>query len=344
MMNTISFLCDRLQKNQHCWLVTGAAGFIGSHLVEFLLKNNQRVIGIDNFCTGFQENIDTVLHACTAEQRDNLSFHTLDVCELPDHLELLSGVDYILHQAAMGSVPRSIQTPLLTNHMNVTGTLAVFYAAVQAGVKHVVYASSSSVYGSSTHLPKREEVIGDVLSPYAASKRANELYADAFTSCYDVNLVGLRYFNVFGPRQNPHGPYAAVIPIWITALRDRTPLVLNGDGETSRDFTYVMNAVQANVLAALNAGACRGHVFNVACGQETSLKLLMDKLIQKMPSTYSPRIEKKEFRPGDVRHAYADIAKAQKMLGYEVCVSLDAGLQQTIQWYMRQSEGNNIKF
>lgn len=319
---------DLKLNKKHSWLVTGVAGFIGSNLLEFLLKNNQKVVGLDNFVTGHQKNIDEVLSIITDEQKNNFTFIEGDIRSVQDVGSCFEHpIDFVLHQAALGSVPRSIKTPLETNSVNVEGFLTVLKAAVDAKVKKFVYASSSSVYGDSPHLPKKEEVIGNPLSPYAVSKRTNELYAEAFSKCYDIQTIGLRYFNVFGPRQDPKGPYAAVIPLWIDSLKNNRPVYINGDGETSRDFCYIDNVVQANIKAALSEKkGSNSDVYNVACGERTTLKELFD-LIKTELGKDEVQPVYRDFRSGDVRHSLADIEKIKGGISYISKVSINKGLK-----------------
>lgn len=322
------------------WLVTGAAGFIGSHLTQGLLRLDQQVVALDNFSTGTRENLAEVLASVSPAQAARFRLLEGDVRDPGACAEACRGVDRILHQAALGSVPRSIKDPLQTHEVNVTGFLRVLWAAREAGVKRVVYASSSSVYGDHPGLPKVEQVVGRQLSPYAVSKMADELYAHVFSRCYSLQLVGLRYFNVFGPRQNPNGPYAAVIPQWYGGLRDGTGVVINGDGETSRDFCFVDNVVQANLLAATTEEPrALDQVFNVACGDRTTLHQLFafirEEVGSRRPEAADVRPSYRDFREGDVRHSHADIAKARELLRYEPECSVREGLRRTTGWYLR---------
>ena len=316
----------------YTWLVTGSAGFIGSHLVEKLLSYNQRVIGLDNFCTGFQKNIDLALQSVTPAQRNLFSFIEGDICSLDVCKQALGkGVDFVLHQAALGSVPRSIHNPLATHNANVNGFVNLLISMKEAGIKSFVYASSSSVYGNSPLLPRKEEVTGALLSPYALSKWTNELYAEVFSKTYDISAIGLRYFNVFGPRQNPEGPYAAVIPIWVRALREGGDIYINGDGKTSRDFTYIDNIIEANLLAALSQkrGSPFHKVYNIGAGRQVTLNKLLD-LLKKQLGKEDKKPLYRDFRPGDVRDSFADISKAQKELGYTPRVSIEEGIQKLL--------------
>lgn len=330
-------LCNRLTAEPKTWLITGVAGFIGSALLEALLALEQRVVGLDNFSTGHQANLNDVVHRSGARAK-NFRMARGDIRELAACKEGCAGVDYVLHQAALGSVPRSIDDPLTSAHVNVDGSLNVLLAARDAGVKRVVYASSSSVYGDSRSLPQSEESTGRPLSPYAATKVADELFAEVFQRTYGLEVVGLRYFNVFGRRQDPDGPYAAVIPRWISNLIRGEPCRIFGDGETSRDFCYVDNAVQANLLAAANAPkGSTGRAYNIACGESTSLIQLFH-LLRAALSAYKPAVASaapifEDFRPGDVQTSLADIARAASELGYEPTHRVREGMTATIQWY-----------
>lgn len=332
ILNQFDEIKTLLSKTQYTWLVTGAAGFIGSSLVETLLKLNQRVVGLDNFSTGFKYNLDDVIEHIDPALRTNFSFQEGDICQLSDCQKAVKGVDYVLHQAALGSVPRSIATPDLTNETNVTGFLHMLMAAKEANVKRFVYASSSSVYGDSPILPKVETHVGNPLSPYAVSKYSNELYAKAFSNCYGMQTIGLRYFNIFGPRQNPEGPYAAVIPLWITSLLKKEPVYINGDGKTSRDFCYIDNAVQVNLLAAKTKNqAALNRVYNVTVGEQTTLNQLFGMISSQLDPTTEPVY--RDFRNGDIRHSLADISQTQKILGYAPSFNVLKGLKQTIEWF-----------
>lgn len=317
------------------WLVTGAAGFIGSHLVEVLLQLGQEVVGLDNFSTGHRENLAAVRKSAGPKKSQNFKFIKGDIRKLPDCAKACRGVDYVLHQAALGSVPRSIEDPIASHESNVTGFVNMLVAARDAKVKRIVYASSSSVYGDEQTLPKREEKIGRPLSPYAVTKYIDELYAEVFARCYGMEAIGLRYFNVFGPRQDPNGPYAAVIPKWIEAMQNGEPIYIYGDGKTSRDFCYVQNVVQANLLAATTRDAGTfNRVYNVAAHEQTSLnelfsflrRLLLPHLLRRLPMKpkYRP------FRPGDVRHSLADMKRARALLGFKISHDFATGLSETI--------------
>ena len=371
-------LLSRLPTEPRTWLITGVAGFIGSHLLETLLKLNQRVVGLDNFATGHQRNLDEVQSLVESAQWANFHFIQGDIRHLADCQSAMAWkdsviasearqsmhpcpVDHVLHQAALGSVPRSLADPIATNSTNITGFLNMLIAARDAKVKSFTYAASSSTYGDHPALPKLEDNIGKPLSPYAVTKYVNELYADVFGRCYGFNTIGLRYFNVFGPRQDPNGAYAAVIPKWTSALLQGQPVCINGDGETSRDFCYVANAVQANLLAATAAdsptppplplGDDKGEgspspasplnqVYNVAVGDRTTLNTLFTLLRDNLathgvsPST-QPTYQ--AFRAGDVRHSQADVGKAQQLLGYAPTHRLAEGVAVAMPWYAGQS-------
>ncbi len=318
------------------WLVTGAAGFIGSNLVEALLGAGQSVVGLDNFATGHQRNLDELERLDPGRFAD-FRLITGDIRDRATCAAAVDGVDIVLHQAALGSVPRSIDDPMTSHDVNVTGFLNMLDAARRAGVRRFVYAASSATYGDEPTLPKREDRIGNPLSPYAATKLANEIYAAVYATSYGFRATGLRYFNVFGPRQDPDGAYAAVIPKWTAAMIAGDPVTINGDGDTSRDFCFVANAVQANLRAALAPDEVQGEVFNVAVGERASLNQLFA-LIRASLAAHQihydrpPRMA--EFRPGDVRHSLADIAKAQSLLGYAPSHTLGAGIDAAMPWYV----------
>lgn len=329
-----------MQQNSYCWLVTGVAGFIGSNLLETLLGLNQKVVGLDNFSTGHPHNLDQVRMAVGPEAWSNFKFIEGDIRQLADCRKACEGVDFVLHQAALGSVPRSIDDPILANESNVSGFLNILVSARDAKVKRFVYAASSSTYGDHPGLPKVEPIIGQPLSPYAVTKYVNELYADVFARCYAMQSIGLRYFNIFGPRQDPNGAYAAVIPQWIAALIRNQPLYINGDGETSRDFCFVENAVQANLLAALTTHAqAVNQVYNIALNARTSLNqlyaMMHDLLIDRFPHLSNHQPTYRDFRQGDVRHSQADIGKAHELLGYVPTHRIDQGLKQSMDWYLQ---------
>jgi UDP-N-acetylglucosamine 4-epimerase len=337
-VNKIQDVHEQLRQHSYHWLVTGAAGFIGSNLVEALLKLNQRVTGLDNFATGHQRNLDQVRELVGESAWSNFNFVQGDICLPDDCARACQGVDFVLHQAALGSVPRSIANPQLTNETNITGFLNMLVAARDAKVRRFVYAASSSTYGDHPGLPKVEDRIGKPLSPYAVTKYVNELYADVFGRTYGMESVGLRYFNVFGPRQDPNGAYAAVIPKWVMALIRNEELRINGDGETSRDFCYVDNVVQANLLAAMADGEAANQVYNVALNDRTSLNQLHAQmctlLVDRFPHLSAHKPTYVDFRAGDVRHSQADISKAAALLGYAPTHRIGDGLKQAMDWYV----------
>jgi UDP-N-acetylglucosamine/UDP-N-acetylgalactosamine 4-epimerase len=321
------------------WLVTGCAGFIGSNLVETLLKLGQKVVGLDNFATGKQHNLTQVQQIVGAELWQQFRFIEADIRDSAACLNACTGVDYVLHQAALGSVPRSINDPIATNETNISGFLNMLVAAKEHKVSRFVYAASSSTYGDHPALPKLEANIGNPLSPYAVTKYVNELYADVFSRCYGFHSVGLRYFNVFGPRQDPHGAYAAVIPRWTAAMIAGEDVAINGDGETSRDFCFVANAVQANILAALSSPE-QSEVYNVAVGDRTSLNTLFHAIANSLQAEgvdYSKQPLYRDFRAGDVRHSQADISKARQQLGYEPSHNIGQGIAVAMPWYVKNN-------
>lgn len=330
---------------QRTWLITGVAGFIGSHLLETLLKLDQRVIGLDNFETGHQRNLDEVVSGVKPEQRENFWFVEGDICDASTCAKVFQdtpfgSVHYVLHQAALGSVPRSLNDPARTNAVNISGFLNMLIASRDAQVQRFVYAASSSTYGDHPGLPKVEDKIGRPLSPYAVTKYVNELYADVFHRSYGLNCIGLRYFNVFGPRQDPAGAYAAVIPKWIASLVRKETIYINGDGQTSRDFCYVANAVQANLKAALsNHPDAVNQVYNVAVGDQTTLESLFEALccalVQRVPDFTSPSVVHRDFRAGDVRHSLADISKASRLLDYKPTHRIVQGIEDALPWYLQ---------
>ena len=337
-MTAYSELQTRLVADPKTWLVTGVAGFIGSNLLEILLKLNQRVVGLDNFSTGYQQNFDEVQSVVATEQWANFQFFEGDIRNLNDCQRACQGVDYVLHQAALGSVPRSIADPITTNANNIGGFLNMLIAARDASVQRFVYAASSSTYGDHPDLPKVEANIGKPLSPYAVTKLVNELYADVFARTYDFKPIGLRYFNIFGKRQDPNGAYAAVIPKWTASLIQGEEVFINGDGETSRDFCYIDNAVQANLLAATTQNPVAvNQVYNVALGDQTSLNNLYE-LIAVNLAQYcqlpTSKLSYRDFRAGDVRHSLADISKAQILLGYAPTMKVGAGITAAMPWYV----------
>ena len=322
------------------WLVTGVGGFIGSNLLEALLKLDQFVIGLDNFATGKRENLEQVQALVTPTQWNKFRFVEGSICDSPACHRAVEGVDFVLHQAALGSVPRSMGEPLGAHEANVTGFLTMLDAARKARVKRFVYASSSAVYGDEPGLPKVEAKIGQPLSPYAGTKLINEVYAQTYAKAYGCESIGLRYFNVFGPRQDPAGAYAAVIPKWIAALLRKEPVQINGDGETSRDFCFVANVVQANLLAATTANPdAVNQAYNIAVGERTTLnelfQLLQSGLRHRDPSLPEQSPQYQDFRAGDVRHSLADISKAQSRLGYAPSQTVRGGLDLALEWYCR---------
>ncbi len=331
-------LKQTLKSSPKRWLVTGAAGFIGSNLVEELLRLNQEVIGLDNLSTGFKENLSAVQELVSTEQFQRFKFVEADISESSICEGACQGVDFVLHQAALGSVPRSIEDPINTHLANATGTLNILVAAKEAEVEGFVYASSSSVYGDHPALPKTEANVGTVLSPYAATKQFCEIYADVFSKTYDFNTIGLRYFNVFGRRQDPDGAYAAVIPKWVAAMLRGDEVFINGDGETSRDFCYIDNVVQANLLSATASREAKNQVYNVAYGNRTTLNELFEaikeRLEKKVPSLKIPAPIYRDFRPGDVRHSLANVENASKFLGYVPTHNLQNGLDLALEYYV----------
>jgi UDP-N-acetylglucosamine 4-epimerase len=339
IMTRFEQLQNQLRQAPKTWLVTGVAGFIGSNLLETLLKFDQRVVGLDNFATGHQRNLDEVQTLVSPQHWANFKFVQGDIRQLEDCQQACAGVDYVLHQAALGSVPRSLADPIATNETNISGFLNMLVAARDAKVKRFVYAASSSTYGDHPDLPKVEDKIGKPLSPYAVSKLVNELYADVFCRIYGFKTIGLRYFNIFGRRQDPDGAYAAVIPKWIAAMIRNDPVYINGDGETSRDFCYIENAIQANLLAALatNEDAVN-QVYNVAVGERTSLNQLYLYLRYSLAENFSHLKNSnpiyREFRDGDVRHSLADIEKAKSLIGYCPAYGINHGLKEAMDWYV----------
>ena len=319
------------------WLITGVAGFIGSNLLETLLLLNQKVVGLDNFATGFQHNLDEVQSLVSAEQWEGFDFIEGDIRQLRDCETACQGVDYVLHQAALGSVPRSIANPIATNETNISGFLNMLVAARDAQVASFTYAASSSTYGDHPALPKVEQNIGNPLSPYAVTKYVNELYADVFARTYGFNTIGLRYFNIFGKRQTPDGAYAAVIPKWTAAMIKGDEVIINGDGDTSRDFNFIENAVQANILAATAASAAKNQVYNVAVGGRTTLNTLFTALKENLSINgvdYNQDPVYKDFRAGDVRHSQADITKIEIRLGYAPQFNIIQGIEKAMPWYV----------
>ena len=340
-VNPYQELTARLASQPRVWLVTGAAGFIGSNLLEALLRLDQRVIGLDNFSTGSAQNLQEVRDLLGPARWKNYTHIPGDIRDPEACQRATAGVDFVLHQAALGSVPRSLANPIDSHSANVTGFINMLVAARDARIKRFVYASSSSVYGDHPELPKVEHKTGRCLSPYAATKLVNELYADVFFRCYGLESIGLRYFNVFGPRQDPAGPYAAVIPKWIAAMLRNEPVWINGDGQTSRDFCYVANVVQANLLAATTqSSGALNQVYNVAVQARTTLndlfQLLKEKLTPGCPDLESLQPHYREFRAGDVQHSEADISKARNLLDYSPSHTIEEGLSEAIEWYCRR--------
>lgn len=345
-MSAYDVLKEKIKLDPKVWLITGVAGFIGSNLLEKLLQLDQYVIGLDNFATGYQHNLDDVKALVTNEQWNRFRFIDGDIRDIESCKKAVTGVDYVLHQAALGSVPRSLEDPVNTNSSNIDGFLNMLVAARDAQVKSFTYAASSSTYGDHPGIPKVEDFIGKPLSPYAVTKYVNELYAHAFSNCYGFNAIGLRYFNVFGKRQNPNGAYAAVIPRWISSMINGEPVFINGDGETSRDFCYVNNVVQANLLSATSVdGNTVNQIYNISAGCSTSLNQLYDYLrnylCENFPHTKKQNPIYRNFRLGDVHHSLADISKATKMLGYMPTHQIQDGLKETIGWYCNTLSVNN---
>jgi len=338
-MNIYDTYRQQLLNSPETWLITGVAGFIGSNLLESLLTLNQNVVGLDNFATGHQYNLDKVKSIVSDEQWDRFNFINGDICSLDTCKHACNSVDYVLHQAALGSVPRSIEDPIRTNQSNIDGFLNMLVAARDADVKRFVYAASSSTYGDHPDLPKVEDVIGNPLSPYAVTKYVNELYASVFAKTYDFKTIGLRYFNIFGRRQDPNGAYAAVIPKWVESMLHNRPVYINGDGETSRDFCYIDNTIQANILSAMtdNDNAV-DQVYNVALNDQTTLtelfNMIRDLINQRVSDLNIPDPVYRDFRKGDVRHSRADITKARNLLGYQPTHKIHEGMVESIDWYI----------
>ena len=329
-------LVSKIQQSHATWLVTGAAGFIGSNLVESLLRLSQKVIGFDNFVSGHRRNLDQLEQLVGPERWKSFALLEADIRDRAACVASMQGVDYVLHQAALGSVPRSLDEPLVSHDVNVTGFLNILDAARQAGVRRFVYAASSSTYGDEPTLPQREERIGNPLSPYGATKLANEIYADVYARCYGFPTIGLRYFNVFGPRQDPDGAYAAVIPKWAAAMIAGEDVAINGDGSTTRDFCYVANVVQANLRAVMADDDAQNQVYNVALGERTSLEELFAQIrdgLQKRQIRYGRDPVYVDFQEGDVRHSQADISKARQKLGYSPTHKTSAGIEEALSWY-----------
>ena len=337
-------LQEHLKNNQNIWLITGVAGFIGSNLLETLLILNQKVVGLDNFDTGHQHNIDQALEdaqqATGKDLSNNFKFIDGDIRELKDCEQACDGVDYVLHQAALGSVPRSIEDPINTNRANIDGFLNMLVASKDANIKRFVYAASSSTYGDPPDLPKIEDKIGSPLSPYAVTKVVNELYAQVFAKTYGFKTIGLRYFNIFGKRQDPNGAYAAVIPKWVAAILNQEQVFINGDGETSRDFCYIDNTVQMNLLAATTDNdKATDQVYNVALNDRTSLnklyQMIEERLIQRTQGLERKNPIFRDFRAGDVRHSQANIDKAIELLKYQPKYKIEKGMDEAMDWYVK---------
>ncbi len=347
-MDNLSSLKPSLSSEPRTWLVTGVAGFIGSNLLEALLKLDQRVVGLDNFATGFQRNLDEVEAAVGPERWARFRFIEGDICSLDTCRAACKGVDIVLHEAALGSVPRSIDDPIASHASNVTGFLNMLVAARDAQVKRFVYAASSAAYGDHPALPKVEDTVGRPLSPYGAGKYMNELYADTFGRCYGMETIGLRYFNVFGPRQDPDGAYAAVIPKWIASMLRSETVYINGDGETARDFCYIDNVVQANLLAGTLADPeAVNQVYNVALGEQTSLNQLfgsLTELLRQRDASFgcAPAVYR-DFRAGDVRFSRADIAKAKRYLGLRPTCRVHEGLERALDWYVARLSPERVE-
>ncbi len=338
-MEIYSKILKNLKKNPHSWLITGVAGFIGSNLLETLLKLNQNVVGLDNFETGHKENLEDVKLVVSTEQWDRFNFIEGDIQNIDICYEVCKDIDFVLHQAALGSVPRSIKNPIATNNVNVGGFLNILQASKESKVKSFTYAASSSTYGDHQDLPKVENNIGKPLSPYAVTKYVNELYADIFNKVYSFPSIGLRYFNVFGKRQDPNGAYAAVIPKWIGAMLRSEQVFINGDGSTSRDFCFVDNAIQANILSATLKDNSSSRIYNVAVGDRTDLNTLFSILksnILEYDSDLAIDSIYRDFREGDVLHSQASIEKAQNELGYKPKFKINEGLAETVAWYVKR--------
>lgn len=347
-MSTYQILKNKLCTDARSWLVTGVAGFIGCNLLEALLKLNQHVVGLDNFATGRRINLAQVKAAVSAAHWANFHLIEGDIRDPVDCAEAMRGIDYVLHQAALGSVPRSVTDPVTTNQVNVDGFLNMLVAARDAKVKRFVYAASSSTYGDHLALPKIEDCIGKPLSPYAVTKYVNELYAEVFARTYGLQSIGLRYFNVFGPHQDPDGAYAAVIPKWIAGMVTGEPIFINGDGETSRDFCFIANVIQANLLAATTEKpAAVNQVYNVAVGDRTSLNalygLIKSEVLKRLPTLQIASPEYRDFRAADVRSSQANIEKARTLLNYQPTHTFSQGIKEAIDWYVQDLSSAFVK-
>ena len=337
MTTTYETVKEQLVNEPKTWLITGVAGFIGSNLLETLLLLDQNIVGLDNFATGFQHNLNEVQSVVSSDQWVRFNFIEGDICKLEDCQAACKDVDYVLHQAALGSVPRSIADPINTNSANIDGFLNMLVAARDAKVSSFTYAASSSTYGDHPALPKVEDAIGSPLSPYAVTKYVNELYADVFARTYDFKTIGLRYFNIFGKRQTPDGAYAAVIPKWTAAMIKGDEVFINGDGDTSRDFNFIENAIQANILAATTNDEAKNEVYNVAVGGRTTLNTLFTALKENLANNgveYTQEPVYRDFREGDVRHSQADISKIQNALVYEPHFDIIQGIEKAMPWYV----------
>lgn len=345
-MTKYKILQEYLKDNQSTWLITGVAGFIGSNLLEHLLSLNQKVIGLDNFDTGYRDNMDHAIQdACQLAGKNlNLNFKFIegDIRNISDCKQACEGVDYVLHHAAIGSVPRSIEDPIGTSEINIGGFLNMLIASRDAKVKRFVYAASSSTYGDSPDLPKVEDVIGNPLSPYAVTKLANELYANVFANSFNLQTIGLRYFNIFGKRQDPNGAYAAVIPKWVESILNREDVFINGDGKTTRDFCYIDNTIQMNLLAATTVNPqAINQIYNVALNEKTSLndlyQIIEEGIIKRVNGLEKKQPIYRDFRAGDIRHSQACIEKAKKLLGYQPEFNISNGMDAAIDWYVQES-------
>ncbi|MCG7531158.1 NAD-dependent epimerase/dehydratase family protein [Psychrobium sp. MM17-31] len=336
-MSKYKHVKQQLIAKPKVWLITGVAGFIGSNLLEELLKLNQEVIGLDNFSTGYRHNLSEVRELVSDEQWERFTFIEGDIREYDNCLEALRGVDYVLHQAALGSVPRSVADPISSNESNITGFLNMLQASKELKVKSFTYAASSSTYGDHPVLPKMEDNIGNPLSPYAVTKYVNELYANVFARVYGFKSIGLRYFNVFGKRQDPDGSYAAVIPKWTASLLNDDEIFINGDGNTSRDFCFIENTVQMNILAATAKDEAKDKIYNVAVGDRTSLNELFQ-LLKDTLNVIGTKVDRepiyRDFRAGDVRHSQADISRASELLGYLPEFNVASGIEKSMPWYV----------
>jgi len=341
-MNSIN-IKQSLEKNKFTWLITGVAGFIGSNLLESLLKYNQNVIGLDNFSTGYEKNIsqaiDDAEKSANKDLSENFKFVNGDIRNIDDCREAVKGVDFVLHHAALGSVPRSIENPIITNDNNINGFLNMLIASSDEKVEKFIYAASSSTYGDHPDLPKKEEIIGKPLSPYAVTKYVNELYAEVFSKIYGLDSIGLRYFNIFGKRQDPQGSYAAVIPKWISSILNNEQVFINGNGDTSRDFCYINNVIEINILAALSKNKeSKNQIYNVALNDNINLNelfnLISAKILSRLPTTQIKKPIHKDYREGDVLHSQADISKAKKLLDYDPIYDINKGLEDCMDWFV----------